>query len=113
MQVKQRPPTINLSCPNASAKLSTLPIPFCKVKKDVFSINDSLLQFDNTTKKSYVEIQISGQKFERRDIELGISDGVYAEVLGGVTEKDNIKIWNKTEPLKRGDQDEQEYNYDN
>ena len=64
-------------------------------------------------KKSYVEIQISGQKFERRDIELGISDGVYAEVLGGVTEKDNIKIWNKTEPLKRGDQEEQEYKYDN
>ena len=83
------------------------------VKQDVLSINESLLQFDNTTKKSYVEIQISGQKFERRDIELGISDGVYAEVLGGVTEKDNIKIWNKTEPLKRGDQEEQEYKYDN
>ena len=83
------------------------------VKQDVLSINESLLQFDNTTKKSYVEIQISGQKFERRDIELGISDGVYAEVIGGVTEKDNIKIWNKTEPLKRGDQEEQEYKYDN
>ena len=36
--------------------------------------------------------QISGQKFERKDIELGISDGVYAEVLGGVSESDNIKI---------------------
>ena len=44
---------------------------------------------------------------------MGISDGVYAEVLGGVTEKDNIKIWNKTEPLKRGDVEEQEYKYDN
>ena len=29
------------------------------------------------------------------------SDGVYAEILSGVTEKDNIKVWNKTEPLKR------------
>lgn len=83
------------------------------IKKDILSINESLLQFDNTTKKSYVEIQTSSQKFERRDIELGISDGVYAEVLGGVTEKDNIKVWNKTEPLKRGDLDEQEYKYDN
>jgi len=83
------------------------------IKKDILSINESLLQFDNTTKKSYVEIQTSSQKFERRDIELGISDGVYAEVLGGVTENDNIKVWNKTEPLKRGDQDEQEYKYDN
>jgi HlyD family secretion protein len=83
------------------------------VKRDILSINESLLQFDNSTKKPFVEVQISGQKFERKDIELGISDGVYAEVLGGVSESDNIKIWNKTEPLKRGDVEEQEYKYDN
>lgn len=83
------------------------------VKGDILSINESLLQFDNSTKKPFVEVQISGQKFERKDIELGISDGVYAEVLGGVSESDNIKIWNKTEPLKRGDVEEQEYKYDN
>lgn len=83
------------------------------VKKDILSINESLLQFDNSTKKPFVEVQISGQKFERKDIELGISDGVYAEVMGGVSESDNIKIWNKTEPLKRGDVEEQEYKYDN
>ena len=83
------------------------------VKRDILSINESLLQFDNSTKKPFVEVQISGQKFERKDIELGISDGVYAEVLGGVSESDNIKIWNKTEPLKRGDVEQQEYKYDN
>ena len=83
------------------------------VKKDILSINESLLQFDNSTKKPFVEVQISGQKFERKDIELGISDGVYAEVLSGISESDNIKIWNKTEPLKRGDVEEQEYKYDN
>ena len=83
------------------------------VKKDILSVNESLLQFDNATKKAFVEIQITGQKFERRDIELGISDGVYAEVLGGISEDDNIKVWNKTEPLKRGDVEEQEFKYDN
>ena len=83
------------------------------VKKDIWSVNESLLQFDNTTKKAFVEVQISGQKFERRDVELGISDGVYTEVIEGITENDNIKIWNKTEPLKRGDVEEQEYKYDN
>ena len=81
------------------------------VKKDIWSVNESLLQFNNTTKKAFVEVQISGQKFERRDVELGISDGVYTEVIGGITENDNIKIWNKTEPLKRGDVEEQEYKY--
>ena len=83
------------------------------VKKDIWSVNESLLQFNNTTKKAFVEVQISGQKFERRDVELGISDGVYTEVIEGITENDNIKIWNKTEPLKRGDVEEQEYKYDN
>ena len=83
------------------------------VKKDIWSVNESLLQFNNTTKKAFVEVQISGQKFERRDVELGISDGVYTEVIGGITENDNIKIWNKTEPLKRGDVEEQENKYDN
>ena len=83
------------------------------VKKDILSVNESLLQFDNATKKPFVEIQITGQKFERREIELGISDGVYAEVLGGINDSDNIKIWNKTEPLKRGDIEEQEFKYDN
>ena len=83
------------------------------VKQNIWSVNESLLQFDNSTKKPFVEVQISGQKFERRDVELGISDGVYAEVIGGITQKDNIKIWNKTEPLKRGDVEEQEYKYDN
>lgn len=83
------------------------------VKKDIWSVNESLLQFNNTTKKAFVEVQISGQKFERRNVELGISDGVYTEVIGGITENDNIKIWNKTEPLKRGDVEEQEYKYDN
>ena len=83
------------------------------VKKDIWSVNESLLQFNNTTKKAFVEVQISGQKFERRDVELGISDGVYTEVIGGITENDMIKIWNKTEPLKRGDVEEQEYKYDN
>ena len=38
---------------------------------------------------------------------------IYAEVLGGISEGDNIKVWNKTEPLKRGDVDEQEFKYDN
>ena len=75
------------------------------VKENVLAINEALIQYDNKTKKPFVEIQISDQKFERKDIEIGISDGVYAEILSGVTEKDNIKVWNKTEPLKRNADD--------
>ena len=71
------------------------------VKENVLAINEALIQYDNKSKKPFVEVEIGDQKFERREIEIGVSDGVYAEILSGVTETDNIKIWNKTEPLKR------------
>ena len=74
-----------------------------QTKENVLAINEYLLQFDNKTKEAFVEIEISDQNFEKRQIEVGISDGVFAEVLSGVTINDKIKVWNKTEPIKRGD----------
>ena len=74
-----------------------------QTKDNVLAIDEYLLQFDNKTKEAFVEIEISDQNFEKRQIEVGISDGVFAEVLSGVTINDKIKVWNKTEPIKRGD----------
>ena len=74
-----------------------------QIKENVLAIDEYLLQFDNKTKEAFVEIEISNQNFEKRQIEVGISDGVFAEVLSGVTINDKIKVWNKTEPIKRGD----------
>ena len=37
------------------------------------------------------------QKFEKRDVELGISDGIIVEVKSGISESDKIKVWNKTQ----------------
>ncbi|UMB54483.1 efflux RND transporter periplasmic adaptor subunit [Lutibacter sp. A64] len=66
-------------------------------KKDsVLSIKEALLQFDKKTETPYVEVKIGDQEFEKRDVELGISDGINVEVLSGVTIEDEIKIWNKT-----------------
>jgi HlyD family secretion protein len=72
-------------------------------KVDVIAISEALLQYDSKTKKPYVEIETSSQKFERKDVKLGISDGVNAELIEGVSKTDKIKVWNKTEPDKRGD----------
>ena len=74
-----------------------------QTKENVLAIDEYLLQFGNKTKEAFVEIEISDQNFEKRQIEVGISDGVFAEVLSGVTINDKIKVWNKTEPIKRGD----------
>ncbi len=66
-------------------------------KKDsVLSIKEALLQFDKKEDVPYVEVKTGDQKFERRDIELGISDGINVEIISGITIDDEIKIWNKT-----------------
>ncbi|MGB5647855.1 efflux RND transporter periplasmic adaptor subunit [Muriicola sp.] len=78
-------------------------------KKDsILVIPEALLQFDKETDKPYVELSVGEQKWERRDIEIGISDGVNVEILSGLTESDNVKIWNKTEPIKKGEEEEEE-----
>lgn len=85
-------------------------------KKDsILVIPEALLQFDNKTDKPYVEIAIGSaeeQKFERKDIEIGISDGVNVEIVSGLTEDDLVKQWNKTEPIKKGDEEDIELEAD-
>ena len=75
-------------------------------KDSILAIPEALLQFDKKTEEPYVEVQIKDQEFERKDIETGISDGINVEILSGITIKDNIKVWNKTEEEKKEDEDE-------
>jgi HlyD family secretion protein len=58
-------------------------------RDDVLSINESLLQFDKD--KKFVDVEVAPQKFERREIETGLSDGIQIEIVSGVTENDKIK----------------------
>jgi len=60
----------------------------------VVAIKEALVQFDPDTKKPFVEIATGDQQFERKDLELGISDGIYVEVQSGLSLEDKIKIWN-------------------
>ncbi|MFS4466944.1 efflux RND transporter periplasmic adaptor subunit [Maribacter sp. 2210JD10-5] len=80
-------------------------------KDDVLVIPEALLQFDKKTDKPFVEVSTGTdeeQKFERRDIEIGISDGINVEIVSGLSEEDKIKQWNKTEPIKKGEEEGEE-----
>jgi len=81
-------------------------------KKDsILVIPEALLQFDKETDEPYVEIAegpVENQQFERKDVEIGISDGVNVEIVSGLTESDKVKVWNKTEPIKKGEDEESE-----
>ncbi|MBE9492625.1 MAG: efflux RND transporter periplasmic adaptor subunit [Bacteroidetes bacterium] len=56
----------------------------------VLAIPESLLQFENDS--AFVEIETEPQIFEKRMVELGLSDGINVEVKSGVTKDDKIKI---------------------
>ncbi|TMU54354.1 efflux RND transporter periplasmic adaptor subunit [Flagellimonas algicola] len=73
-------------------------------KKDVLAIKEALLQFDKETEKPYVEVEVSENEFERKELELGVSDGIDVEVVSGIEEGDKIKVWNKLE--KKSDEDD-------
>jgi HlyD family secretion protein len=61
----------------------------------ILAIKEALVQYDTKTKAPYVEIETGDQQFERRDIELGISDGIFVEIKSGVSGDDKIKVWNQ------------------
>lgn len=69
-------------------------------REDILVIYESLLQFDRRTQQPYVEVETSDQNFERKDIQIGLSDGIIVEIISGIEITDKIKIWNKTEPIK-------------
>jgi HlyD family secretion protein len=60
----------------------------------VLAIKEALVQFDDETKEPFVEVMVSDQQFERRNLQLGVSDGIYVEVKSGLGEGDAIKVWN-------------------
>ena len=76
-------------------------------KDSVLSIKESLLQFDKKTEKPYVEVMTGEDEFEKREIELGISDGINVEIVSGLTKDDKIKVWNK-KAKKEEDEEEDE-----
>ena len=72
-------------------------------KDSVLAVKEALLQFDEKTEAPFVEILKGESEFERRDVELGVSDGIVVEILSGITKDDKIKIWNKPKNDEEGD----------
>lgn len=69
-------------------------------KEDVLALREALIQFDRKTQDPYVQIMKGDQKFERKEVKLGISDGENVEIVEGVDVEDAVKVWNRTEELK-------------
>lgn len=58
-------------------------------RDDVLAIDEALLQFEDD--KPFVEVEVADQRFEKRYVEVGLSDGIHIEVLDGLSQDDRIK----------------------
>ena len=58
-------------------------------KANVLAINEGDLIIED--KKNFVEVETAPQKFEKREIKTGISDGINIEVVSGLKAEDKIK----------------------
>ena len=58
-------------------------------REDVLVIPEGLLKFEKDS--SYVEIEVDSQVFEKRFVDIGLSDGINVEVLDGISKDDKIK----------------------
>ena len=68
---------------------------------DILTVKEALIQYDAETLMPFVEIETGDQNFERREVTLGISDGLIVEVLSGLKEGDQIKVWNQLKEPKQ------------
>lgn len=63
-------------------------------KKDsVLAIREAVVQYDG--KQSFVEIETADQQYTKKEVQLGLSDGINVEVLSGISMEDKLKIWNQ------------------
>jgi len=59
-------------------------------KDDVMAVKESNLIFEDED-KVFVEVMTGPQQFDKRQIEIGISDGINIEVVSGLTSDDRLK----------------------
>ncbi|HEY0253157.1 MAG TPA: efflux RND transporter periplasmic adaptor subunit, partial [Kofleriaceae bacterium] len=61
-------------------------------KPHVLALREALVQYDPKDQHPFVEVESTPQTFTKKDVKLGLSDGINVEVLSGVTATDQIKI---------------------
>lgn len=88
---------------NIKCKLKTSPLKktgfsaiakiLTKERKKVLCIKEDWLSFKNDS--SFVHVQENKRDFKKRNIIIGLSDGIYSEVLSGLNEDETIIVYDK------------------
>ena len=79
-------------------------------KDSILVIKEALLQFNRITEKPFVEFLKEDGRFQVKNVEIGISDGINVEIIEGVSEGDEIKVWNKASEENNEEEEEDDKN---
>jgi HlyD family secretion protein len=62
-------------------------------RQQVLAIDESVLIFEKDRDKDrrYVEIEVAPARFERREIQVGLSDGIHIEIVSGIDKTATLK----------------------
>jgi len=77
-------------------------------KDSVLVIKEALLQFNRITEKPFVELLKENGRFQTKNVEIGISDGINVEIIEGINEGDEVKIWNKASEENNEDEEDED-----
>ena len=77
-------------------------------KDSILVIKEALLQFNRITEKPFVELLEDNGTFKKKNIEIGLSDGINVEIIDGVEEGDKIKVWNKASEENNEDEEDED-----
>lgn len=77
-------------------------------KDSVLVIKEALLQFNRITEKPFVELLKENGRFQTKNVEIGISDGINVEIIEGIKQGDEVKIWNKASEENNEDEEDED-----
>ena len=75
-------------------------------KDSILVIKEALLQFNRITEKPFIELLKQDGRFQVKNVEIGISDGINVEIIEGLEEGDKIKVWNKASEENNEEEEE-------
>jgi HlyD family secretion protein len=73
-----------------------------KSKKNALLLDESLIQYEKKNGKDvpFVEVKQKDGKFKKAYVKLGASDGINVEILSGIKNDAEVKVWNPSDKDK-------------
>ena len=69
-------------------------------QKNALLLDESLIQYEKSNNKAFVEVKQSNGSFKKVFVKLGASDGINVQILSGIDKNAEVKVWNPSDKDK-------------